>query len=217
MKRRLSTYWQAGLTEKGRVTGVLLEVSARHVHLSARHLGALFGMGAVLHSEHELSQPGQYALVEKVNVVGPKGRIDGMRVLGPVRTQTQVGVSMTDTFKLGQKAPIRESGVCGGSPGITVEGPAGMVRLAEGLICAMRHIHMSEEDAGLFGLRDKDVVRVRVPGDRELAFRDTLVRARSDFRLAMHIDTHEANAADLATGMTVFIGSIQGRGRSAPN
>jgi acetate kinase len=200
-----------GLTQRSRAKGILLEVSARHLHLSAEHLEALFGNGAVLHNEHELSQPGQYACAEKVNVVGPKGRIDGVRVLGPVRKQTQVEVSMTDTFTLGVKAPIRESGVLAGSPGIVLEGPAGTVTIPEGLICAMRHIHMSPEEAALFGLRDKDVVRVRVPGDRELVFGDTVVRVRSDFRLAMHIDTDEANAADLKSGTTVFIESIQER------
>jgi len=198
-------------SKKGRTGAILLEVSARHLHLSAEHLEVLFGNGAVLHNEHELSQPGQYACAEKVNVVGPKGRIDGVRILGPVRKQTQVEVSMTDTFKLGVKAPIRESGALTGSPGIALEGSAGTVTIPEGLICAMRHIHMSPEEAALFGLRDKDVVRVRVPGDRELIFGDTLVRVRSDFRLAMHIDTDEANAADLKNGTTVFIESIQER------
>jgi acetate kinase len=202
------------LTQRGRTGAILLEVSARHLHLSAEHLETLFGTGTVLHNEHELSQPGQYACAEKVNVVGPKGRIDGVRVLGPVRKQTQVEVSMTDTFKLGVKAPIRESGALAGSPGITLEGPAGTVTIPEGLICAMRHIHMSPEEAVLFGLRDKDVVRVRVPGDRELIFGDTVVRVRSDFRLAMHIDTDEANAADLRNGTTVFIESIQERSAS---
>ncbi len=199
------------LSRKGSTSAILLEVSARHLHLSAEHIQALFGDGAVLHNEHELSQPGQYACAEKVNVIGPKGRIDGVRVLGPARKQTQVEVSVTDTYKLGVKAPIRESGTLAGSPGVTLEGPAGTVTIPEGLICAMRHIHMSPEEAALFGLRDKDVVRVRVPGDRELVFGDTLVRVRPDFRLAMHIDTDEANAADLKNGTTVFIESIQER------
>ena len=202
---------QNGLTERGRAAAILLEVSARHIHLSADHLEALFGKGAALHNERELSQPGQYACAEKLSIVGPKGRIDDVRVLGPLRAQTQVEVSMTDTFKLGLKAPIRESGALAGSPGITLEGPAGTVTLPEGLICAMRHIHMSGEEAEAFGLRDKDVVRVRVPGDRELIFGDTLVRVRPDFRLAMHIDTDEANAANLVNGMKVFIDGIQER------
>jgi acetate kinase len=202
---------QDGLTESGRAAAILLEVSARHVHLSADHVETLFGRGAVLHNERELSQPGQYACTETLNVIGPKGRMDGVRVLGPLRSQTQVEVSMTDTFKLGLKAPIRESGLLAGSPGITLEGPAGAVQIPEGLICAMRHIHMSGEEAKTFGLQDKDVVRVRVPGDRELIFGDTMVRVRPDFRLAMHIDTDEANAANLANGMTVFIESIQER------
>jgi acetate kinase len=211
MKKRPAASPRNDLTEKGRTAAVLLEVSARHLHLSAEHLEALFGKGAALHNEKELSQPGQYSCAEKVNVVGPKGRIDGVRVLGPLRTRTQVEISMTDTFKLGLKVPIRESGNLAGSPGITLEGAAGIVAIPEGLICALRHIHMNPEDAALFGLCDKDVVRVRVPGDRELIFGDTVVRVRPDFRLAMHIDTDEANAADLTGGTTVFMDGIQER------
>lgn len=184
-----------------------IEVSAHHVHLSTEHVAALFGAGHELTNEFELSQPGQYACKEKVNLIGPKGRVDRVRVLGPARKETQVEIAMTEQFKLGVQPPVRESGDVEDTPGITLEGSAGRVTTAKGVICAMRHVHLSPEDALRFGLRDRSVVRVRVKSDRELVFGDVLVRVHPSFRLAMHIDTDEANAAKIETGMT---GSIIG-------
>jgi acetate kinase len=141
--------------------------------------------------------------------VGPKGRIERVRVLGPVRKATQVEISMTEQFKLGIHPPIRESGDTEGSPGCTLEGPAGSVTLERGVICAMRHIHMTPADALRYGLRDKATVRIRVAGDREVIFGDVRIRVDPNFALAMHIDTDEANAANLGNGAQGFIDGIQ--------
>jgi acetate kinase len=186
-----------------------IEVSAHHVHLSQEHVEALFGAGHELTEEFELSQPGQYACKEKVNLIGPKGRVNGVRVLGPSRPETQVEISMTEQFKLGISPPIRASGDVKDTPGVTLEGTESTVTLEHGVICALRHIHMSTEDALRSGLRDRHVVRVAVEGDRELIFGDVLVRVHPDFRLAMHIDTDEANAANIKTGMTGYVEGIQ--------
>ena len=189
-----------------------LGVSAHHVHLSQPHLEALFGPGAALTWYADLTQPGQYACKEQVNLVGPKGRIDRIRVLGPVRPESQVEIARTEEFRLGIDAPVRMSGDLDGSPGITLEGPAGQVRLERGVICAMRHIHMSPADAMEFAVRDRDVVRIRVPGERSLVFGDVVVRVDPNFRLDMHIDTDEANAAELGAGAIGYLDSIQQRG-----
>ena len=161
--------------------------------------------------EHELSQPGQFACKETVNLVGPKGRVERVRVLGPVRKETQVEIAMTEQFKLGIHPPIRESGDLENTPGITIEGSAGSVAIPKGVICALRHIHMSTEDALKFGLRDKFKVRVRVEGERELVFGDVLVRVNPQFKLAMHIDTDEGNAANIKTGAVGHIEAVQTR------
>ena len=188
-----------------------IEVSAHHVHLCQKHVEALFGTGHRLAPESKLSQPEQYACRERVSVVGPKGRVERVRVLGPARKQTQVEIAMTEEFKLGIHPPIRESGDVEGTPGVTIEGSAGTVNLQQGVICALRHIHMSPEDALRLGLRDRYVVRVRVEGDRELVFGDVLVRVHPSFKLAMHLDTDEANAANLKTGMIGRVEGIQSR------
>lgn len=188
---------------------VPIEISAHHVHLCREHIDALFGAGHELTPLQELSQPGQYACVEQVALVGPKGRIERVRILGPARRQTQVEIAMTEQFKLGVHPPIRESGDLDNTPGITLESDAGSATIEQGVICAMRHIHMPPEDALRFGLHDRDVVRVRVEGDRELLFGDVLVRVRPDFTLTMHLDTDEANAANIRPGMKGFIDSVQ--------
>lgn len=188
-----------------------IEVSAHHVHLSQEHVEALFGQGHQLTAIQELSQPGQYACEEKVHLLGPKGRVDNVRVLGPTRKETQIEIAMTEQFKLGVDPPIRESGNLEGSPGITLEGTKGTVTLDSGVICALRHVHMPPEDALRLGLKDRDVVRIRVEGDRELIFGDVLIRVRPDFRLSMHLDTDEANAANIATGVNGYIDRIQAR------
>ncbi len=187
----------------------LIEVSAHHIHLSQEHVEALFGKGHQLTWHSDLSQPGQFACKEQVNVVGPKGKIERLRVLGPPRKETQLEISMTEQFKLGIHPPIRESGDLNGTPGCTLEGSVGNVTIDKGVICALRHIHMAPEDALRYGVRDKSTVRVRVKGNRELVFGDVLVRVSPSYKLAMHIDTDEANAADMKTGDLVFIDGIQ--------
>ncbi len=191
---------------------VPIEVSAHHVHLCAEHVGLLFGEGHRLTPAIPLSQPGQFACEEKVTLVGPKGKVERVRVLGPERPHSQVEIAMTEQFKLGIHPPIRESGDIADTPGIVLEGPNGSVTLDRGVICAMRHIHMSPEDAIRMGLRDHYMVRVVVQGDRELTFGDVLVRVHPNFALAMHIDTDEANAANIGEGAVGVLDSIQSRG-----
>jgi acetate kinase len=188
-----------------------IEISAHHVHLAQADVEALFGAGHHLTPEHELSQPGQFACAEKVDLVGPKGRIDNVRVLGPTRKETQVEIAMTEQFKLGVQPPIRQSGDLANTPAITLAGPVGSVQLERGVICAQRHIHMSPEDAMNLRLRDRYIVRVRIEGDREVIYGDVVVRVNPDYRLAMHIDTDEGNAANIRTGMHGFIEDIQSR------
>ena len=186
-------------------------ISAHHVHLTQPHVEALFGPGRTLTWYADLTQPGQFACEEKVSLIGPKGRIDRVRVLGPVRPDSQVEIARTEEFKLGLDAPVRMSGDLDGTPGITLEGPAGQVHLDRGVICAMRHIHMTPTDAMELALRDRDVVRITVPGERSLIFGDVMVRVSDDFRLDMHLDTDEGNAAELGAGAVGHLDSIQER------
>lgn len=186
-----------------------VEVSAHHIHLTQEHVEALFGKGHQLTRHADLSQPGQYACKEQLTIVGPKGRIERVRVLGPTRKVTQVEIAMTEQFKLGVHPPVRESGDIKDTPGCTLAGPAGEVPLDRGVICALRHVHMTPADALRYGVRDKSFIRVRVGGDRELVFGDVLVRVDPNFALAMHIDTDEANAAGLLTGGEGYLDGIQ--------
>jgi len=197
------------VSEACRTQPVPIEVSAHHIHLSQDHVEALFGAGHQLTWHADLSQPGQYACKEQLTIVGPKGRIDRVRVLGPARKATQVEIAMTEQFRLGIHPPIRESGDIEGSPGCTLEGPAGSITIERGVICAMRHIHMTPADALRYGVRDKATVRIRVGGDREMIFGDVRIRVDPKFALAMHIDTDEANAANLGNGEEGFIDGIQ--------
>ena len=174
-----------------------ISTSVRHIHLCRAHVEALFGAGHQLTPRSELSQPGQFASEEALTLVGPKGSVEKVRVLGPERKETQVEISRTDEFALGIDAPIRGSGNVAGSPGITLRGPAGDLELDQGVIQAKRHIHMTPEDAESFGVKNKDWVMVRVGGERGLLFDDVLVRVSPKYRLDMHLDTDEANAADL--------------------
>jgi acetate kinase len=190
----------------------LVEVSAHHIHLTQEHVEALFGKGHQLTKHADLSQPGQFACKEQLTISGPKGRIERVRVLGPTRKYTQVEIAMTEQFRLGVHPPIRESGDLRDSPGCTLEGPAGSVKLDRGVICALRHVHMTPADALRYGVRDKSVVRVRIDGDRELVFGDVLVRVDPSYALAMHIDTDEANAANVKTGAQGYIDGIQDEG-----
>lgn len=178
-----------------------IAVSARHVHLTPASVEALFGPGHQLGVHKSISQPGQYAARETVDLVGPKGRIAHVRVLGPPRKSDQVEISRTDEFTLGIDAPVRESGDLDNTPGIRLEGPHGAITLRRGVICALRHIHMTHGDAAAFGVQNGDRVDVRVDTDgRDLTFGDVLVRVRDDYRLEMHVDTDEANAAGITPG-----------------
>ncbi len=180
----------------------LIETSARHAHVSQADLETLFGAGYQLTFRKELSQPGQFASNEKVTVVGPKGQTQ-VTILGPVRKSTQVELSMTDARQIGLMPPVRESGDTAGSAGCKIIGPRGDVDLPEGVIVAKRHIHMTPDDAVKLGVRDKQVVAVKVvSGGRTLIFGDVIVRAHPSFALAMHIDTDESNAA--AAGGEVY-------------
>jgi acetate kinase len=190
----------------------LVEVSAHHVHLAQEHVEALYGAGRQLTRHSDLSQPGQFACKEQVTIVGPKGRIERVRVLGPTRKATQVEIAMTEQFKLGVHPPVRESGDIADTPGCALEGPAGSVVLERGVICALRHVHMTSADALRYGVRDRSFVRVRITGDRELVFGDVLVRVDPNFSLAMHLDTDEGNAAAIETGARGFIDGIQDGG-----
>jgi acetate kinase len=191
--------------------GIPIEVSAHHVHLCQKEVAALFGEKYGLTKRTDLSQPGQFACNETVDLIGPKGRVDRVRILGPIRNQTQVEISMTEEFKLGIKAPIRLSGDLAGSPGVTMETASGSCQIPIGVICAQRHIHMSPEDALSFGLRDRDVVMVVVKGERTLTFGDVLVRVAPDFKLSMHIDTDEANAANISEDALGYLAGVQER------
>ncbi|MFN4157779.1 MAG: acetate/propionate family kinase [Gemmobacter sp.] len=175
-------------------------VSARHVHLTAAHVQALFGQGASLTPEFDLRQPGNYAAAERVRVEGPRGGFDGVRILGPVRPHTQIEVSRTDTFALGLQAPVRQSGDLEGTPKVRLIGPAGVVE-TDGLIIAGRHIHMHPDDAARWGLVNGQAVEVRVAGTgRGLSFGGTIVRVQPNAVTEMHIDTDEANAAGIVAG-----------------
>jgi acetate kinase len=210
--RALSRSYIVKVLETQKQQPFLVEVSAHHIHLSQEEVEALFGKGHQLTKHADLSQPGQYACKEQLTVVGPKGRIERVRVLGPARKYTQVEIAMTEQFKLGVHPPIRESGDIADTPGCTLESPTASVKIDRGVICARRHIHMTPADALRYGVRDKSVVRVRIAGDRELVFGDVLVRVDPNFALAMHIDTDEANAANVKTGAQGYIDDIQSEG-----
>lgn len=180
---------------------VLVETSARHVHLSQRDLEILFGEGYQLTNKKDLSQPGQFACTERVDVVGSKKTLAGVTILGPVRSDSQVELSLTDARAIGVDAPIRESGDIAGSGSCRLVGPKGEVELKEGVIAAKRHIHMTPADAEAFGVKDKDEVSVKIQSaGRALTFSDVVIRVSPKFALAMHIDTDESNAACAVPG-----------------
>lgn len=177
---------------------VIVETSARHVHVTQEALEALFGKGAELTVKKELSQPGQFASNEKVTIVGPKGQL-AASILGPVRPETQVEVSLTEARKLGIAAPVRESGDIAGTPGCKLIGPAGEIEIENGVIAAKRHIHLTPEAAAEFGVQDKQIVSVAVGGEgRKLVFGDVVIRVSPKYAPAMHIDTDESNAAGIS-------------------
>lgn len=179
-------------------------VSNRHIHLTREHVDILFGKGYELTKLKDLSQPGQYACKEQCTLIGPSMRaIEGVRILGPERKASQVEISRTDSFTLKVKPPVRESGDIKGSAPITIVGPKGIVTLDEGCIIANRHIHMSPEDAAKYGVKDGDYVDVELNGERRSLFYDVQIRASEVFRLEMHIDTDDANAAGVGNGAKV--------------
>ncbi len=175
-------------------------VSARHIHLSAADRDALFGPGYALHLMRPLSQPGQFACEEKLAVVGPKGRIEGVRILGPERPDTQVEVSMTDSLKLGITAMVRMSGDIAGTPGCRLAGPKGEVELKKGVIVAARHLHMSAQEAAAYGLKSGDIVSAQKRGVRDITLGNIAVRSGDGHALELHIDTDEANAGAIQCG-----------------
>ncbi len=178
---------------------ILVETSARHIHVCDADLETLFGKGAKLTHKKDLSQPGQYACHERVDIVGPKKTIAGVTILGPTRKATQVEISLTDARSIGVDAPVRESGMIAGSGACKLVGPAGEVELTEGVIAAKRHIHTTPEDAQAMGVSDKEIVKLRLDTpDRSLVFGDVVVRVSPEFATTIHIDTDEANAAGCA-------------------
>ncbi len=177
-------------------TSILVETSARHVHLTESDIETLFGKGAKLTHKKDLSQPGQFACEERVTLVGPKKAISNVIILGPARKATQVEISFTDARTLGVTPPVRESGDISASPAIKIIGPAGEVDASEGVIVAKRHIHLTPDEAAEYGVSDKQIVKLSVKNDcRSTVFDDVVVRVNPSFAAAAHIDTDEANAA----------------------
>lgn len=177
---------------------VMVETSARHIHVTQEVFETLFGAGATLTKKKDLSQPGQFACEEKVTVIGPKGEFK-MTILGPVRTATQVELSLSDARKIGVAAPVRESGDIAGTPGCKLVGPKGECEISEGVIAAKRHIHLDPKTAQEYGLKDKQIVSLKVGGNgRNLIFGDVVIRVSEKFAPAAHVDTDESNAAGLS-------------------
>ena len=185
---------------------VLIETSARHVHLSKEHIDKLFGEGHELTFKKALSQPGQFACEERVTVVGEKKEIKNVSILGPARSATQVEISLTDARSIGCNAPIRESGDIAGSGACKIIGPCGEIEISEGVIAAKRHIHLTPETAKEMGVSDKQIVSVKIDSDgRKTVFGDVVIRVSDKFSPAMHIDTDESNAAGVVPGMMVEV------------
>ena len=180
-----------------------IALSNRHIHLSQEDVDVLFGEGYELTQFKDLSQPGQYACEEKVDAVGPRGTIKGIRVLGPTRPNTQLEVSVSDAFALGVSVEVRDSGDIDNTSGVKLVGPKGEVEIDKGVIAAARHIHMHTDDAAKFGVVDKDIVDVKIGGERGLTFHNVLARVSDKFALEMHVDIEEGNAAGVKNGQIV--------------
>lgn len=180
-------------------------ISNRHIHLAQKEVDKLFGQGYQLTKLKDLSQPGQYACKETLMICGPKGMIENVRVLGPVRKQTQVEILQSDSFKVGVKAPLRLSGDLAGSPGMTLIGPNGSVEISEGVVVAKRHIHMLPADAARFGVHDGETVTIAFSGERGGTLNNVVIRAVENSGLECHIDTEEANALGVKPGTTIVI------------
>lgn len=190
----------------GQEARAVVGVSVRHVHLTRDTVAALFGPGHEIQKMRDLYQPGQFAAKETVTVVGPRMRaIERVRVLGPLRNHTQVELSRTDGFTLGQELPVRGSGDITGTPSATLVGPYGAITLREGAIRADRHVHMSPEEAAQFRFQNGEIVKGVVLGDKELVFGRVRIRVTSGFKMEFHIDTDDANAADLSCGDEVVL------------
>ena len=179
---------------------ILVETSARHLHVTKEHLEILFGKGHELTPKKYLSQPGQFACEERVTIVGPKRELAGVSILGPCRKETQIELALTEARMIGIAAPVRESGVLEGTPGCKLVGPAGEVEIDRGVIAALRHIHLDPKTAEEFGVQDKEIVSVQIDKEgRALTFGDVIVRVNENYNPAMHIDTDESNACGGAT------------------
>lgn len=185
--------------------GIPVGVSNRHLHLSQSDQDILFGAGYQMTPIKDLSQPGQFACKETVTICGPKGAIEKVRVLGPVRSKTQVEILTGDSFKLGVSAPARQSGDLAGTPGITIVGPKGSVQISEGLIVAQRHIHMTIQDAAKYGVHDGQIVDIEVEGPRGGTYANVIVRANDTSALECHLDTEEANAMSINSSTKIKI------------
>jgi putative phosphotransacetylase len=179
---------------------VPIAVSNRHIHLSKEHVERLFGRNYQLNKLKDLSQPGQFACKETVTLIGPKGKLEKVRVLGPARGDTQIEISLNDGFTLGIAPPIRDSGDIEATPSVTIQGPRGQLKVDQGLICAARHIHMGPNDATRFQVTNGQRVQVKVTGQRGVIFDNVLIRVSPNYKLEMHIDVDEANAAQIKNG-----------------
>lgn len=198
---RSRRHFMHDMSERRTPVEIPVAVSARHVHLTQETVERLFGAGHRLQVRTPLSQPGQFAAVEAIALRGPAGRLDAVRIVGPVRGENQVEISRSDEFLLGLDAPVRLSGELAATPGVTLEGPEGSVHLTSGVVVARRHIHMAPADAERLEVRDHDVVRVAIDSDgRDLVFGDVVVRVSDSYRLELHLDTDEANACGLRHG-----------------
>ncbi|WP_315078883.1 phosphate propanoyltransferase [uncultured Clostridium sp.] len=180
-------------------------VSNRHIHLSQKDLDILFGEGYVLTKKVDLKQPGQFAAKENVTIRGPKGEFENVRILGPVRQQSQVEISLTDSFRLGIRPPIKESGQLNDTPGLEIVGPKGSIKISKGTIIALRHIHMTPYYAEKMGVKDKDIVEVGAFGERQGVLGNVLIRVSDKYSLEMHIDVDEANACALKNNDFVIL------------
>ena len=174
---------------------VKIGLSNKHLHLSKEHIDILFGEGHELTPTKPLVQPGQFACEEKVDIVGPKNTLKGIRVLGPARAETQVELAMTDARTIGIKAPVRESGKLEGTPGCKIVGPCGEIEIDHGVIVALRHVHLNDEQAAEAGVKDGEFVSIKIEGERGLIFENVLVRAGAKHEREVHLDTDEGNAA----------------------
>lgn len=203
--KELMTRMGSTPTEEDQELGISVGISNRHIHLCQEDVEALFGSGYQLTIKKWLKQPGQYATAETVTIVGPKGSLANVRVLGPTREKSQLEISKTDSFALGVKAPINESGDLTHAGAVCVLGPKGMVTLKQNVIVAKRHIHMSPMDAAKFNVVNKQLVAIKTSGEREMIFMDTVIRVDDNFHLECHLDTDEANAASLKNRSKVTI------------